>query len=80
MLSFKMETTAEQVSSPLSSRVKVVRSETLPSAGLKPSLFSRRVDWGGGAELRSLFNSFGAAKALLVATQVNYRTVMSEKE
>lgn len=79
MLSFKMETTAEQVSSPLSSRVKVVRSETLPSAGLKPSLFSRRVDWGG-AELRSLFNSFGAAKALLVATQVNYRTVMSEKE
>lgn len=73
-----METTAEQVSSPLSSRVKVVRSETLPSAGLKPSLFSRRVD--GGAELRSLFNSFGAAKALLVATQVNYRTVMSEKE
>lgn len=76
-----METTAEQVSSPLSSRVKVVRSETLPSAGLKPSLFSRRVDLGGGgAELRSLFNSFGAAKALLVATQVNYRTVMSEKE
>lgn len=74
MLSFKMETTAEQVSSPLSSRVKVVRSETLPSAGLKPSLFSRRVDLG------SLFNSFGAAKTLLVATQVNYRTVMSEKE
>lgn len=79
MLSFKMETTAEEVSSPLSSRVKVVRSETLPSAGLKPSLFSRRVDWGED-ELRSLFNSFGAAKALLVATQVNYRTIMSEKE
>lgn len=53
-----METTAEQVSSPLSSRVKVVRSETLPSAGLKPSLFSRRVDLGGG--------SFGAFLILLV--------------
>lgn len=53
-----METTAEQVSSPLSSRVKVVRSETLPSAGLKPSLFSRRVDWGG--------QSFGAFLILLV--------------
>lgn len=59
MLSFKMETTAEQVSSPLSSRVKVVRSETLPSAGLKPSLFSRRVDLGGG-------QSFGAFLILLV--------------
>lgn len=50
MLSFKMETTAEEVSSPLSSRVKVVRGETLPSAGLKPSLFSRRVDWRGALE------------------------------
>lgn len=54
-----METTAEQVSSPLSSRVKVVRSETLPSAGLKPSLFSRRVDLGGG-------QSFAAFLILLV--------------
>lgn len=55
-----METTAEQVSSPLSSRVKVVRSETLPSAGLKPSLFSRRVDLGGGGQ------SFAAFLILLV--------------
>lgn len=38
--SVKMETSAEEVSGPVSGRVRMVSSETLPSAGLKLSLFS----------------------------------------